>query len=100
MRRTWVGVAALCALLAGCATPAAEPTSGPSAAPSTSAEVDLEALRLQYGLPDCPATDPAVEAVEGGLPRTQLQCLGSDVVVNLAGLERKPRLTGEGSRER
>ncbi|MCC2594377.1 TlpA family protein disulfide reductase [Tessaracoccus sp. OS52] len=78
-------------ILAGCAAPA-----GPAAAPAPSApapaesDVDLQQLRLRYGLPDCPTTDPAAEAVEGGLPQTALPCLGSDVVVNLAGLERRP----------
>lgn len=45
---------------------------------------------MSYDIPDCPATDPDAEAVSKGLPQTQLPCLGSDVTVNLAGLERRP----------
>lgn len=71
--------------LAAC-TPSAEP-SPPSTPPP-----DLAALRVQYGLPDCPDTDPSAEQIDGGLPRTDLQCLGSDKRVNLAGLERTPTI--------
>ena len=52
----------------------------------------LEELRVGYGLPDCPTTDPAAEQIDGGLPRTALLCLGSDTVVNLAGLPREPMI--------
>lgn len=79
-----LGVALLSA--AACASPAA--TSTPT--PSATASADLNALRLQYGLPVCPDTDPSAEAVPDGLPRTALPCLGTDQVVNLAGLPREP----------
>lgn len=81
------GLAALAApllLLAGCTSPQPQDTTPPASA------AELEALRVQYEIPDCPATDPAAEPVSNGLPRTELQCLGSDVTVNLAGLERRP----------
>lgn len=65
--------------------------SQPSAS-SAGQSADLAALRAQYGLPDCPVTDPDAEAVDGGLPVTDLQCLGSDVRVNLAGLPRTPTI--------
>lgn len=61
-------------------------------APPEEMPADLPALRAQYGLPDCPDTDPSVEAVPDGLPRTGLTCLGSDKVVNLAGLPRTPTI--------
>lgn len=79
------GIAALVAslaLLAGCTATQAE-TPPPSGA-------ELEELRESHGIPDCPATDPEAEAVPRGLPETSLGCLGSDVTVNLAGLERRP----------
>ncbi|SDL79640.1 TlpA family protein disulfide reductase [Tessaracoccus oleiagri] len=75
-------------LLAGCAAPDPAPTSTPESAEVPPAA--LAQLREEYGLPDCPDTDPAAEPVEGGLPRTALPCLGSDKVVNLAGLPRRP----------
>lgn len=34
----------------------------------------------------------AAEQIDGGLPETELACLGSDTHVNLAGLERQPTL--------
>lgn len=85
--RSAIVALAAAALLAAC-TPSAEPT---PEAPSTPPP-DLAALRVEYGLPDCPDTDPAAEQVDGGLPRTDLSCLGSDKRVNLAGLARKPTI--------
>lgn len=73
------------ALVLGACSPGASPSEGRGSPPP-----DLGALREQYGLPDCPDTDPAAEAVDGGLPKTALQCLGSDKEVNLAGLPRRP----------
>lgn len=86
MRRTLVAAAALALALTACAAP--EPASEPMPQITTSA--DLNALRQEYGLPECPDTDPAAEAVPDGLPQTQLTCLGTDQVVNLAGLPREP----------
>lgn len=75
------------ALLAAC-TPSEQPTpTEPASTPP-----DLAALRVEYGLPDCPDTDPAAQQIDGGLPRTDLACLGSDKRVNLAGLERTPTI--------
>lgn len=62
----------------------------PSPAPSPSPTTDLVALRTSYGLPDCPDTEPSAAAVTDGLPVTALPCLGSEKLVNLAGLERRP----------
>lgn len=81
-RLTALVAAVLC--VAGCAS--SEPS--PSSSPVSSS--DLRALREQYGIPDCPTSDADAEPVEGGLPRTALPCLGSDKVVNLAGLPREP----------
>lgn len=93
MKRLAIGIGLL-ALLAGCVsapvpTPP-EPAPPPPPPPSPTAEPDLEQLRLDYGLPECPETDPDAEAVDGGLPHTELACLGTDQVVNLAGLPREP----------
>lgn len=77
------------ALLAACAPDAAP---GPVASPTSSADVDLVQLREGYGLPDCPATDPDAPALDGGLPRTALACLGGEGNVNLAGLPRVPTI--------
>lgn len=88
MRSQWFAIAAL--VLAGCATPAPEPTLPPMEETSEVSQEALVALREEYGLPECPETDPDVEAVDGGLPQTALQCLGSDRAVNLADLPRKP----------
>ena len=76
------------ALLGGLALVGCTTAPGAKSTPSTSSS--LVELREAYGLPDCPVSDPSVEAVEGGLPRTELPCLGSDRVVNLAGLPRRP----------
>lgn len=77
---------ALVAALSSCT-----PTAGsPSASPTPSSSVDLAAARAQAGIPDCPITDPAAAAVEGGLPQTSLACLGGGRQVNLAGLPRRP----------
>ena len=86
MRR--LGILAATVLLAGCSP--AGPSAGGTSATATTDSTDLVALREQWNVPDCPETDPAAEAVQGGLPQTQLQCLGSDRVVNLAGLRRTP----------
>ena len=75
---------AAAACLVGCTASHTAPSTSPS--PSS----DLRALREQYGIPDCPTSDADAEPVEGGLPRTALTCLGSDKVVNLAGLPREP----------
>lgn len=84
MRRVATLLAAIGVLaLAGCSV-------APGAVPAQSPSAELVQLRESFGLPDCPETDPATGAVEGGLPRTELPCLGSDRVVNLAGLPRRP----------
>lgn len=87
MRRALVSALAVLALVAaGCSAPQGP---GPTQPPATAQGEDLEALRLEHGLPDCPPTDPDAEAADKGLPATALPCLGSDEVVNLAGLERR-----------
>lgn len=80
IRSVSAGLAAL--LLAGCGGGATPPTAEPS--------VGLASLRAEADLPDCPATDPTVAAVPGGLPQTELNCLGTDQSVNLADLPREP----------
>ena len=81
--------AAALLLVTGCVP--AQPDA-PSPAPASTTPAELEALRIGYGLPDCPATDPHAGQIEGGLPKTALQCLGSGTVVNLAGLPRTPTI--------
>ncbi len=82
-------VATVALLTASCAPAAPTAAGSPAATPASS---DLPALREEYGLPDCPDTDLAAEPVPGGLPATDLQCLGSDTRVNLAGLPRTPTI--------
>lgn len=91
MRSGAVVVAVAALVLAGCS--AGEPAQ-PAASPVAEASptVSLTDLRLEYGLPECPDTDPAAEPVDGGLPKTELPCLGTDQTVNLAGLPREPML--------
>ncbi len=76
--------------MTSCSAPSAPPSPSVEPVPQVSTTADLDALRQQYGLPECPDTDPAVEAVVDGLPMTELPCLGTDQVVNLAGLPREP----------
>ncbi|MFV0430220.1 MAG: TlpA family protein disulfide reductase [Arachnia sp.] len=83
-RAALVTAVALAVLGAACTAPVAQ-----DATPSPSASLDLEELRISFGVPDCPATDPAAAAVPDGLPVTELPCLGSQSPVNLAGLDRK-----------
>ena len=78
----WIGALAAALALAACGGPTSVPGT-PSATVVTPA--DLAALAERYGLPDCPETDPDAPAVDGGLPRTDLACLGSGTRVNLAG---------------
>lgn len=83
----------LAALVMG-VTSACSPQPGDLGTPAPSSEgeeqVDLAALREEFGLVDCPSTDPQATPVDGGLPQTALPCLGTDDPVNLAGLAREP----------
>ncbi len=91
MRSGFVAAAVAFALaVTACSAPSPGPAPTSEAMPRISTTADLNALRLEYGLPECPNTDPADEAVSNGLPRTALPCLGTDQVVNLAGLPREP----------
>lgn len=83
MRRALAVVGMLA--LAGCA--AGEPA---APEPAESPTASLAELRVQYGIPECPDSDPDAVPVDGGLPATELECLGTDQVVNLAGLPREP----------
>lgn len=86
--------AATAVVLLGACTGQAPQPSDPAATsqPSAASPQELAALRVAYGLPDCPDTDPDAPQIDGGLPRTALPCLGSDKVVNLAGLPRTPMI--------
>lgn len=90
MKRSLVVAAALALVLTSCGSPEPTPDLTAQPVPEVSTTVDLNALRQQYGLPECPDTDPAAESIQDGLPRTELACLGTDQVVNLAGLPREP----------
>ncbi|MGO1384634.1 MAG: redoxin domain-containing protein [Arachnia sp.] len=90
MKRSLIVAAALALVLTSCSSPEPTPDLPSQPVPEVSTTVDLNALRQQYGLPECPDTDPAAESVQDGLPRTELACLGTDQVVNLAGLPREP----------
>lgn len=85
MRMKFLSALAAALLLSACAAPA---SNGPTA--DSAGQAELVALRERYGLPDCPETDPTTVQLEGGLPQTDLGCLGSDKMVNLAGLPRTP----------
>lgn len=86
MRRAALAAVATLVAMTACSAPEQEPM----APTSPSATADLGALRLQYGLPECPDTDADAEQITDGLPKTALPCLGTDQVVNLAGLPRQP----------
>lgn len=91
MKRVVAATVVVLLTLNACSAPASAPTGSPvQPQPSASGSVDMEALREQYGLPECPDTDPDAAAVPEGLPHTALPCLGTDQIVNLAGLPRKP----------
>lgn len=83
------GVAVVMAV-SSCTTPSSFPTPLSDPIPYASSTPDLDTLRQQYGIPECPDTDPSAAAIPDGLPKTELACLGTDQVVNLAGLPRKP----------
>ncbi len=77
------------AAISACAAPP-DGSGAPASSSAAGQEVDLAALREEYGLRDCPSTDPEAGPVDGGLPQTALPCLGTDDPVNLAGLAREP----------
>ena len=93
-------VALLALVLAtGCAAEPAVTRSaeGPPSivAPSLSRAPDsdrLAAAKQSAGIADCPASDPAVPAVEDGLPDAVLPCLGGGRAVRLAGLRGRPMI--------
>lgn len=88
MRWRVVAVAAIALGLSACTAEPSAPS--PEPVPEITTSADLNELRQQYGLPECPETDPSATAVVDGLPQTALPCLGTDQVVNLAGLPREP----------
>lgn len=83
-------ILALVPLLALGACSGGQPTEPPPPSVASEPSKSLEELRVEYELPECPETDPAISGVEGGLPQTELACLGTDQTVNLAGLPRRP----------
>jgi thiol-disulfide isomerase/thioredoxin len=67
----------------------------PTPEPSLSRAPDsggLAAAKRAAGIPDCPASDPEVPAVEDGLPDAVLPCLGGGREVRLAGLRGRPMI--------
>lgn len=83
-------VAAVVAMAVLAVSACSAPAPAPEAPPTAGEAADLNVLREQYGLPECPETDPNAGQVADGLPKTALPCLGTDQVVNLAGLPREP----------
>jgi thiol-disulfide isomerase/thioredoxin len=70
--------------------PSPSPSStAPLAQPST---VELARQKKAAGIADCPTSDPAAPAIEGGLPDVVLSCLGGGRDVRLAGLRGEPTL--------
>jgi thiol-disulfide isomerase/thioredoxin len=91
-------VVAVTALLAACATadgraagervtPTASSDASSDLSPAASAPAELVAAA---DLADCPASDPAVDARDDGLPDVTLPCLGVGPAVRLAGLRGTP----------
>lgn len=87
-----VGAAAALLMTAACVPAQPVTTASAPILNASTSPADLEALRIGYGLPDCQVTDPEASQIEGGLPKTALPCLGSEMVVNLAGLPRTPTI--------
>lgn len=83
MRSGAVVLLAVSLLLTGCGLVPPAPSAG-------TPDPELDELRISYGIPDCPETDPDAVAIENGLPSTNLPCLGSGRQVNMAGLPRRP----------
>ena len=79
-------------VLAGCGgAPTPEPTLPEPSAPVISPE-ELEQAKQAAGIADCPTSDPAVAAVDSGLPDLVLACLGGGREVRLAGLRGRPMM--------
>jgi cytochrome c biogenesis protein CcmG/thiol:disulfide interchange protein DsbE len=100
MRGCRTAVALLALVLAvGCTAepavtrPAGTPTvaSAPSLTPAPDSG-GLAGAKAAAGIPDCPASDAAVEAVDHGLPDAVLPCLGGGREVRLAGLRGRPMI--------
>ncbi len=66
--------------------------SGPSGSGPNGSGGDLAERKKAAGIADCPASDPNVKPVEGGLPDVVLQCLGGGTPTRLAGLRGRPML--------
>ena len=89
MKAGSVLAAACVVLLAACIAP---PERTPPPPPAPTETYDLPALKRQAGIPDCPRSDPEVEAVTTGLPDVVLGCLGGGREVRLAGLRGQPMM--------
>ena len=63
--RTVTAAAALLLLSACVPNGVDAPTSPAPPTPAATSPADLAALRQQYGLPDCPTTDPEAEQIDG-----------------------------------
>jgi len=93
MRVRMVVTALLAALvLAGCSG-AATPEPGPvePTAPANTSE-ELKQAKRDAAIADCPTSDPAVAAVDSGLPDLVLACRGGGGDVRLAGLRGRPMM--------
>ncbi|SDR73085.1 Thiol-disulfide isomerase or thioredoxin [Friedmanniella luteola] len=93
--------AALLALVLAAGCTSEPPVTRSSSAPSTSVPAsagpapdssNLAPEKAAAGIADCPASDPGVAAVEGGLPDAVLPCLGGGREVRLAGLRGRPMI--------
>lgn len=69
--------------------PSALPSDAP---PLTEDAATLAEAKQEAGIEDCPTSDPAVAAIDGGLPDVTLPCLGGGREVRLAGLRGKPMI--------
>lgn len=79
-------------VLAGCGgAPTPEPGPVEPTVPANTSE-ELKQAKRDAAIADCPTSDPAVAAVDSGLPDLVLACLGGGRDVRLAGLRGRPMM--------